>query len=146
VGPRYFAYGSNLALSRMRERVPSSTPLGVACLEQYRLTWDKPGADGSGKANITPAGGSVVWGVVYELEPSAWPRLDGYEPGYTRTRIEVTLASGSLSAATYLAPGAPYAAPPLEWYCDLVIQGAREHGLPEAYLRELERIRGERAG
>jgi len=143
VGPRYFAYGSNLTWARMRERVPSSTLLGVACLERYTLTWDKPGADGSGKANIAPAAGSVVWGVVYGLDPDEWLQLDAHEPGYTRTRIEVVLASESLSCATYCAPGAPDAQPPLTWYRDLVIGGARDHGLPEDYVRELARIRGD---
>ena len=26
---------------------------------------------------------------------------------------------------------------PFDWYCALVLEGAREHGLPEAYVAEL---------
>jgi hypothetical protein len=140
VGPRYFAYGSNLTWARLRERVPSSTPLGVARLEQHRLTWDKPGADGSGKANITPAADSVVWGVVYRLEPDEWPRLDACEPGYARTTIEVRLARECVPCTTYRAPGRIDTQLPFDWYHELVIGGARAHGLPESYVRALETI------
>ena len=141
MGPHYFAYGSNLTRERMRERVPSSTPLGVARLAEHRLTWDKPGADGSGKANIVRATGSVVWGVVYRLEPEEWQRLDAHEPGYERIRVEVLLARERIDCTTYLHPGAADVAPPFDWYRDLVVGGAREHGLPDDYVRALEAVR-----
>ena len=124
----------------MRERVPSSAIVGVARLERYRLTWDKPGADGSGKANIAPCPESVVWGVVYGLEPGEWLRLDACEPGYARTSIEVTLADEIVSCVTYRASGTSATALPFEWYRSLVIEGARHHGLPETYVRGLETI------
>ena len=51
--PCYFAYGSNLSLARLRERIGIALPLGVAELPDYRLVCDKRGADGSAKANLT---------------------------------------------------------------------------------------------
>ena len=143
MGPRYFAYGSNLTVSRMQERVPSATPLGVAHLERHRLAWDKLGADGTGKANLARCEDAIVWGVVYGLDPGAWSTLDRFEPGYERISVTVSLAGDLVGCTTYLAPGHPDVAAPHGWYQDLVIEGARAHGLPADYLRALERIRGE---
>ena len=49
---RYFAYGSNLVMARLRARVPVFGLIGPARLPAMRLTFDKRGSDGSGKANL----------------------------------------------------------------------------------------------
>ena len=46
----YFAYGSNLSSPRLRARVPSARPEGVARLEGQRLALDKPGRDGTARS------------------------------------------------------------------------------------------------
>jgi hypothetical protein len=65
---RYFAYGSNLDLARIRSRVPAVGLIGPALLQHMRLTFDKRGRDGSGKANLAEDTASHVWGVLYALE------------------------------------------------------------------------------
>lgn len=134
----YFAYGSNLKLERMAKRVHSARPAGTAWLTGYRIACDKPGADGSGKANLRACAGSRVWGVLYTLDPDHWPALDAFEPGYERWAVEVSCAGRILSAHTYLSRVASADLPPFAWYKRLVVEGAREHGLPDDWLRLLE--------
>lgn len=134
---RYFAYGSNLTLARMRSRVDGARAEGVACLRGYRLAWDKLGADGSGKANLRRDAGSRVWGVVYAFEAHRWPELDAHERGYERFEALVTLADAAIPAQTYRSARLTRE-PPFAWYRELVVEGARAHGLPEDWLRALE--------
>lgn len=124
----------------MRERIPTSAIIGAARLDHFQLLWNKPGVDGSGKANIRPTANSVVWGVVYRIEAHEWPRLDAFEPGYTRTSVGVLHEDELVPCVTYCAPGAPDAQPPYDWYRNLVIEGARDHGLPADYVRHIEAV------
>lgn len=146
---QYFAYGSNLGTARMRERVPAARLLGAARLTGYRLAFDKPGGDGSGKANVHPAAfdrngdghgdDPAVWGVVYALDAADWALLDRFEPGYERVRVCVESATGEwLRASTYIADRLTHDPVPLEWYKKLVVDGAREHALPAAWVAFLE--------
>ena len=48
----YFAYGSNMSSVRLRARVNSAQPLGVARLPGHRLRWHMHSLDGSGKCDI----------------------------------------------------------------------------------------------
>jgi hypothetical protein len=136
VRARYFAYGSNLLRARMRRRLPRSTAVGVACLDGFRLTWDKRGSDRSGKANLRRAPGGRVWGMVYTLPREDWPDLDACETGYERVIVPVRREGALLLAETYLSTDLTRAAP-FSWYQRLVAEGAREQGLPEEWLRFL---------
>ncbi len=48
---KYFAYGSNMSISRLRERVPSAVRLGIFFLEGHRLCFHKASEDGSAKCD-----------------------------------------------------------------------------------------------
>lgn len=139
---RYFAYGSNLTLSRLQQRVPGARPLGAARLPGHRFGFDKAGRDGSGKANVRTAGADdEVWGVVYALEADDWEVLDGFEPGYERVRVRVETAGAEwLLASTYRAERRTQDLVPLEEYKRFVVDGAREHGLPDEWIAFLEII------
>jgi hypothetical protein len=137
----YFAYGSNLKLARLRERAPSARAGGRALLSGWRLAFDKPGRDGSAKANLRREVGSLVWGALYALAPGDWPRLDAAEPGYERIRVEVAIEGGEIvRAQTYAARARARDQLPLEGYLRLVLEGAREHGLPADWVAALERL------
>jgi len=137
----YFAYGSNLTTSRMRDRVPTARAITRAYLVGHRLTFDKRGRDGSGKANITPDPLSAVWGALYALEPAAWNVLDAFEPGYDRVRVHVVLDSGApRRAETYRAIAPRRGLVPLAGYKRFICDGALEHGLPAAYRAMLEAV------
>ena len=134
----YFAYGSNLKISRLQGRVPSARPGGAARLSGYRLVCDKAGADGTGKANLWVDPTSEVWGAIYSLDPSDWPDLDAHEPGYGRLRVEVSWRGGKLDAHTYLSSLTTSDPTPFAWYKRLIVEGAREHALPDEWIRALE--------
>ena len=50
----YFAYGSNMSSARLAARLGPTRCLGRAVLDHFALAWNKPGLDGSGKANLRP--------------------------------------------------------------------------------------------
>jgi len=137
VNALYFAYGSNLSSARLRERVVSARALGPARIAGYRLALDKRGADGSGKANLARDPGARVWGVVYSIEVEHWERLDACEPGYGRVEVEVWTPERSLVAETYLARVRTDDPVAFDWYKRLILEGAREHGLPADWIETL---------
>jgi len=137
----YFAYGSNLCASRMSERVPSARFVTIARADGRRLSLGKRGRDGSGKATLIEAPGCFVWGVVYAIDPHDWRRLDRFERGYARTSLLVAWEREEhVAATTYVAPETAPDPTAFGWYKRLIVDGAREHGLPDAYVAELERL------
>lgn len=131
----YFAYGSNLSLVRIRERL-GRVPAGrVAELADHRLAFDKPAGDGSTYANILPAAGSVVRGVVYDCTEAEMRKLDGFEGSeYERRTFTVQTVDGSSLEAIAFVALTHGSGKPAEWYLKLILDGAAEHGLPPAYI------------
>ena len=137
----YFAYGSNLAASRMSERVASARRACTAWVAGYRLAFGKRGRDGSGKATLIEAPEAFVWGVVYAIDLRDWHRLDRFERGYARISVQVAWEREQhVAATTYVAPETAPDPTAFGWYKRLIVDGAREHGLPAAYIAELERL------
>ena len=147
---KYFAYGSNLLTRRLRDpaRAPSAVALGKASAHGFVMRFHKIGTDGSGKCTLIPTGNDadVVHGVLYEFADSDLAGLDREEGvhlgGYARHSLRLRLPNGGTTdAMTYIA-GDRYldaSCVPFDWYRDLVVAGAREHGLPPAYVEELAR-------
>ena len=137
----YFAYGSNLKEGRMRQRVPSARTETVAFLDHHRLVCNKRGRDGSAKANLARDAGHRVWGVLYRIEPGHLTLLDRFETGYERVEVEVCTAAGDAHrASTYRSDRVTREPIPFAWYRELILEGAREHGLPAEYLKLLEAL------
>lgn len=136
----YFAYGSNLWSARLQGRVASARAHGPARLAGYALRLDKRGADGTGKANLHAAPGATVWGVVYALDADDWPRLDACEPDYARVRVTVELADESVAVQTYRSDRLLSDPRAQRRYRQLMIDGAREHGLPAEWIAALEAL------
>lgn len=140
----YFAYGSNMLSRRLRasQRTPSAVALGTGFVANRRLTFDKVSSDGSGKCDVEDSGNpdDRVYGVLYEINESEKPNLDreeGIGKGYKEVRVNVVTASGTREAVTYVATAKESALRPYHWYKALVIAGALEHSLPEAYVEWL---------
>lgn len=135
----YFAYGSNMYSTRMRQRVPSAEIVDTARLPGYMIVFRKHGRDGSAKCDLEPLEPATAWGVVYQLPVDELPALDAAEgEGYRREPVVVAARDGLLHAFTYRArPDWTTDAPPFDWYLELVLAGAREHGLPAVYLAGL---------
>lgn len=142
----YFAYGSNLLSERLRRRVPSARALGAARLSGFRLRFNLCGGDDSAKCNIERRTDGVVWGVAWSLPAAERADLDAAESlgeAYALQTVTLELAGGPCKAFTYVGLpeqlGAEY--PPYAWYKALVLAGAHEHALPDAYLAEIARVR-----
>jgi cation transport regulator ChaC len=144
----YFAYGANMDDNTFRVR------RGIQVLESrsghvrgYRLRFNLDGRP-KGKAapaNLHPDPEAEVWGVLYRITRRNLMRLDATEGvpgrGYRHNIVNVEDADGRrVQAITYMALGNEVDGKPSLRYISLLRDGARAHGLPEAYLRFLEGV------
>ena len=140
----YFAYGSNLLFARLHARTPSIRNLGVGKLHHHKLSFTKPGGDGSGKCGIEKVQGEeYVLGVLYEMSVSEKPILDEIEGaghGYIDQPVEVDSESGSISAFTYYPTHLDCEFLPYDWYKRLVLNGAIENNFPKGYRSMIEAV------
>lgn len=139
-GNLYFAYGSNLCTARLRERAPSAVARCIARAGGFALALDKRGADGTAKVNLRDEPGSAVWGVLYAIDPRDWPRLDAHERDYTRSEIAVSCGGETLAAHTYRSNHLTGDRVAAAWYKQLILDGARAHGLPREWCALLEAL------
>lgn len=145
----YFAYGSNMLTARLAERVPEVRPIGPARLDAHRLYFHLRGGDGSGKCNVLATGDpeDAVYGVLFELDATRLERLHAAEgPAYAFVELDVHARAGRCRAAIYRgrAEWLDDALMPFDWYHAFVLGGAREHGLPGDYVRQLEAVASRR--
>jgi gamma-glutamylcyclotransferase len=136
----YFAYGSNLARRRMRERAPGARIHGRARLEGWCLVADKPGRDGSAKVNLVRESESHVWGAVWTLREEDLRVLDHFEGGYARAAVTVTADWGPLAASTYVSTLRSAQTGLERGYKELLLEGAREQGLPPEWIAFLDSL------
>ncbi len=93
---KYFAYGSNVFLPKMRKAVLSAVPCGVARLAGYTLKFHKESKDKSAKCDAFKTGNEkdIVHGVVYEIDEKEKQDLDSKEGlGYGYNEVEVVVES-----------------------------------------------------
>lgn len=141
----YFAYGSNVSreifLGRRAMR-PLATRSGR--LEDFALRFNLPVGPGErGVANLEPELRSHVWGVLYLLSPEEFDRLDRTEgvhrDYYRRVAVEVlTDGAERVEAFAYRSALATPGRKPSARYLGLLLDGARDHGLPTEWVRFLE--------
>lgn len=140
---RYFAYGSNMSVARLRGRIPTARAIGVGRLADHRLAFHKAGErDRSGKCDIARSRGDVVFGVLYELREPDIAILDRIEgPGYRRETLAIATSDDeSVPAQTYRALDINPDLLPYTWYLRHVLEGARAAGLPRSYIEGIENV------
>lgn len=85
---RYFAYGSNINIERLRRRVvlrDETLEAGVPyTLQDYRLVFNAMGF-----ANIEPSHGDSVQGILYAMSPKQFEILDKYELLYEKQYFQI---------------------------------------------------------
>jgi len=137
----YFAYGSNMSSARLHARITGAEALGPARLLDFELVFDKPGRDGSAKANLRAAPNACAHGVLWRVESIALDTLDDFEPGYERILQAIVPAAATATHAwTYIHPGSSRPMQPSHAYLSHLVVGVREHGLPDELLTRLERL------
>ena len=149
----YFAYGSNLdpeTFEGRRRMRPRETRPG--CLHGYRLVFDL--AVGRGEravANLAADPDARVHGVAYAIGrlQALWlDRTEGVPRSYRRVGVSLCANDGErLDGFTYVSERRTPGRKPSQRYLNLLLRGARHHGLPEdyvAWLRGIELARDER--
>ncbi len=131
-----------------------------AVLKGYQLVWNYHSASrGGGAANLGPSAHSHVVGMVFEIDAATLRLLDakeGHPTRYSRGTAPMTLerleSGAPVDSWVYRVTEA--------WTCDglirptplyraLLVEAARGHGLPEAYIKMLQAIPvcgGEKSG
>jgi gamma-glutamylcyclotransferase (GGCT)/AIG2-like uncharacterized protein YtfP len=141
----YFAYGANLDVRRFRRRCPGGTVLGRARLPDYQLGFTRYSrAEKGGVADIVPEPGAEVWGVLYEIDEACFRTLDEYEGApraYRREPVSVIDEAGAPHDAVAYIANKTGAFAPSRQYLALIARGARDHGLPDDYVRAIEQVR-----
>ncbi len=143
---KYFAYGSNMPLARLKQRVPSASVVGVFCIKGYDLRFHMASNDGSAKCDAyhTKKIEHCVWGVVFEMLTSQRPALDKAESlnvGYSAKLVEVINEKGEkVDALIYCAIPIDDTSKPYSWYVNHVLMGAFENKLPETYIDKIKKV------
>jgi gamma-glutamylcyclotransferase (GGCT)/AIG2-like uncharacterized protein YtfP len=143
----YFAYGSNLAVDQKEQRT-GRIRRAVRCrLPGYRFAFNKQGSSGQVYANIVPDETHEVWGVIYLCNRAAMREMDRFEGvsggHYQRQAVQVIDDPGEKVAAITYVAGSKFvseAGKPSEEYLQRILTGARHHGLPDDYVRDLEQL------
>lgn len=104
----YFAYGSNMNPARVVARIGETRRALHGWLEEHRLSFDKASqVAGVSHANVQPAAGSRVEGVLYELcEPEQISLMDPFEGRpheYERFSHPIVTQEGIIDAWVYIA-------------------------------------------
>jgi gamma-glutamylcyclotransferase len=137
----YFAYASNMNRTQMRSRAGDIAEDRPARLMNYELVFNKKVRGGTAAANIRPAPGGVVYGVLYKISESSYRNLDRFEGApvhYRRIQIEVLDAkSRAVSAEAYIATKVEKGLHPAPHYLKTILDGAAEHNLPADYIEKI---------
>jgi 5'-nucleotidase len=144
----YFAYGSNLSLDRKAARTGAVRQALRCRLPGYRLCFNKRPSNGDGAyANIVQDPASSVWGVAYLCDEQAISTLDRCEGvgggDYRQELVRVIADDGEESVALTYVAGLDHLCDgrlPSDEYLDLVLEGARQHGLPGDYVGLVEAL------
>lgn len=133
----YFAYGSNLNINRMIDRGLKVHKITPVILENYELKFNKVSKKQGAVANIEPKHGSVVEGVLYEIDDIT--KMDRYE-GHPNHYKRVEMMFGTVKAWVYIAQPKyiKEGLKPKQEYLNHLLAG-KEY-LSEEYYKTLERL------
>lgn len=129
---RYFAYGSNMLPTQMRERCPGALRIGNGVLYGWKRNFAVPAPHMGSKASAagierSDRDGDYVEGVVYELTSAEKKSLDEIEAGgYIPAEIEFKICGNHASGYTHMPieQPAPSDFKPSHDYLQRIIDGA----------------------
>ena len=150
-----FAYGSNLHIQDLKHwlRHYGYSDEGIltvlpAVLPNYKLVWNyySPVRKG-GAANVEPASGHQVMGALLEITPATLPGIDKKEGhparycrGDKRLNVRVNNQETYYDSWVYEVQAAyqtPEPTQPTQAYLEIMLEGIRQIGLPEAWLKQV---------
>lgn len=145
----YFAYGSNMCPKTMESYSPRAELVSAARAVDFRLRFSRRSTrTGTGVADIVPAHGFSVWGVLYSISAASLEELDQKEgvrlkeQAYERFDLTVADATGrQYTAVSYrVRTPADIEVAPSSEYLDVIQQAAFKRGLPPGYLQFLAQL------
>ena len=138
----YFAYGANMDVETLKERKVDFKTITAGKIRDARLVFHVPGGDDTGKADLMDDKRSHVHGVVYDVPEKSLAGLDVYEHiergRYRRGEVVVQTSQGEMVCAVYRGAKFRSGLKPSKDYLERLIRGARQHGLPDHYLKFLQ--------
>ena len=143
---KYFAYGSNMSLARLKQRAPSAKRYGCFKLVGYSLRFHKVGQDKSGKCDAfyTANKSDYVLGALFEIDEADKIHLDKAEGlGFGYDEKQVTLLNDhneKVQAVLYIATQIDIGLLPYSWYKNHVLIGAIESSLPKEYIDRIKSV------
>ena len=142
----YFAYASNLNRAQMKSRAGQILEEQVATLANYELVFNKKVRGGTATANIRPAPGKRVIGVLYKIPDAAFRNMDRFEgvpEHYRRIEVKISGANGQpVNAQVYIATKVEKGLRPAAHYLQTILAGANDHALPAEYVEEIKTAAG----
>lgn len=142
-----FSYGSNMLISRIKDRIKGYRKIGIGYLPEHTLRFHKRSKDGSGKADayFTGKEDQKVWGVIGQIDKEAKKILDKFEGlgrGYNEKVVEIITNDEKINTTIYVADSDCIDTNliPFDWYKEFVVQGSIENQLPEDYIKLLKDI------
>lgn len=144
--PLYFAYGSNMKHSQMRDRCGEGWRfLKRAYLPGYKLVFDGYSEKWKGAvANVVRSEGEMVWGGLFEVTEECIRELDkreGHPEYYKRQELQVFDDDGNCHTAYVYLREPQKQGKPSQGYLDTLLQGAKDCGLPCEYVERLSRYK-----
>jgi len=137
----YFAYGSNMDKKRLFSRIGSTVKWDNGMVSSKKLSFNKLGQDGSGKANLIDQEDEKAYGVIYQVNEADLIKLDRFEVGYERKTLEIQSDNnGYVKAISYLANNLSDFIVPNKDYMNYIVWGAEENGLKQNYIDYLKSI------
>ena len=141
-----FSYGSNMSTAYLRATCPGAEPVMRAELANHRIEFRRYSNDlRGGLSTIMAAPGDMVPGVLFRVpraEIEALDLLEDVDKGLYRRETHLVLGQDGVWKRAELyrvaRPRGPFAPSPR--YVGWMIEGAREHGLDQAYIQGLERL------
>jgi cation transport regulator ChaC len=138
----YFAYGINMDIESLSSRGVTFEKVINGKARDYRLVFDKPAADGTGRANLQADRGSVVEGVVWEVPDADLERIAVYEGAdqghYRGMEVTVQTPRGELTCLAYRAAKFRNGLKPSPDHLAAIVRGAETHGLSPEYITYLK--------
>ena len=134
----YFSYGMNTNQAEMAFRCPGATSLGHARLIDHVFRF-------ATHADVVKCRGSFVDGVLWEINTRHLKSLDaleGFPCYYNRRALRVAFEGRTVLAETYYMQPGHLDEPPSRGYFATVLEGYRQHNVPQDQLYNTTEIFG----
>jgi gamma-glutamylcyclotransferase len=143
---KYLAFGSNLNKEDLRnwcdsrdEEIPNLLNPQIKRLENYQIGFTRKSKNrGGGVADIIEYKGDYCYGIVFDvsendlkiIDKKEWVRSD-HKGAYERLYLSDNLV-------TYVANKQGDFFQPSDRYLNIIIEGAKNYGLPQEWIKKLE--------